>query len=97
MTPTLAFDRELDLDLGGREVRILHLGRGNTAGDAVVYLPREKILAAGDLLDHPVPYLGGGYPRRAHRHARKQWRASTSTRSSPATARCFAARLISSR
>jgi cyclase len=63
MTPTLAFERELDFDLGGREVRILHLGRGNTAGDAVVFLPREKILIAGDLLDHPVPYLGGGYPR----------------------------------
>ena len=62
MTPTLAFDRELDLDLGDREVRILHLGRGNTSGDAVIYLPREKILVAGDLLDHPVPYLGGGYP-----------------------------------
>jgi len=62
MTPTLAFDRELDIDLGGREVRILHLGRGNTAGDAVIYLPREKVLVAGDLLDHPVPYLGGGYP-----------------------------------
>lgn len=62
MTPTLAFDREFDVDLGNREVRVLHLGRGNTAGDAVVYLPREKILAAGDLLDHPVPYLGGGYP-----------------------------------
>jgi len=62
MTPTLAFDRELDFDLGGREVRVQHLGRGNTAGDAVVYLPRERILIAGDLLDHPVPYLGGGYP-----------------------------------
>jgi cyclase len=62
MTPTLAFERELDVDLGGRAVRILHLGRGNTAGDAVIYLPREKILVAGDLLDHPVPYLGGGYP-----------------------------------
>ena len=62
MAPTLAFDREIDLDLGGREIRLLHLGRGNTAGDAVIYLPREKILVAGDLLDHPVPYLGGGYP-----------------------------------
>ncbi len=62
MVPTLAFERELDVDLGGRDVRILHLGRGNTAGDAVVFLPREKILIAGDLLDHPVPYLGGGYP-----------------------------------
>jgi len=62
MVPTVAFERELDIDLGGRLVRILHLGRGNTAGDAVAYLPREKILVAGDLLDHPVPYLGGGYP-----------------------------------
>ena len=27
-----------------------------------VYLPAEKILIAGDLLDHPVPYAFGGYP-----------------------------------
>ncbi len=62
LVPTLTFERELDVDLGGRDVRILHLGRGNTAGDAVVVLPREKIVVAGDLVDHPVPYLGGGYP-----------------------------------
>jgi cyclase len=62
--PNLTFDRELVVDLGGREVQIKHLGRGNTAGDAVVFLPKEKIVVAGDLLDHPVPYLGGGYPSR---------------------------------
>jgi len=62
LTPDVGFDRELAIDLGGREVRLLHLGRGNTAGDAVCFLPSEKILVAGDLLDHPVPYLGGGYP-----------------------------------
>jgi glyoxylase-like metal-dependent hydrolase (beta-lactamase superfamily II) len=28
----------------------------------VVWLPREKLLVAGDLLDHPVPYFFGGYP-----------------------------------
>jgi cyclase len=61
-TPNMSFMDELNIDLGGREVQIKHLGRGNTAGDAVVYLPKEKIVAAGDLLDHPVPYLGGGYP-----------------------------------
>jgi cyclase len=60
--PTAGFDRSLDLDLGNREVQIRFLGRGNTSGDAVVYLPAEKILVAGDLLDAPVPYLGGGYP-----------------------------------
>jgi cyclase len=60
--PNRTFERELDIDLGGRKVRILHLGRGNTAGDAVAYLPKERIVVTGDLLDHPVPYLGGGYP-----------------------------------
>ena len=61
-TPNLRFDHSLNLDLGNREVEIKHLGRGNTAGDTVVFLPKERILIAGDLLDHPVPYLGGGYP-----------------------------------
>jgi cyclase len=62
LVPDVGFDRELRIDLGGREVRLLHLGRGNTAGDAVAWLPAEKLLVAGDLLDHPVPYLGGGFP-----------------------------------
>ena len=60
--PTLTFTEELSVDLGGREVQIKHLGRGNTAGDAIVYLPKEKILITGDLLVAPVPYLFGGYP-----------------------------------
>jgi cyclase len=60
--PTLTFDRELIVDLGNREVQVLHFGRGNTAGDAIAYLPKEKILIAGDLLDHPVPYAFDGYP-----------------------------------
>lgn len=60
--PNLMFDSELSINLGNREVQIKHLGRGNTAGDTVVYLPKEKILIAGDLLDHPVPYLFSGFP-----------------------------------
>ncbi len=62
LTPDLSFDRELDIDLGNREVQVKFLGRGNTAGDAIVFLPKEKIAIVGDLLDHPVPYLGGGFP-----------------------------------
>jgi glyoxylase-like metal-dependent hydrolase (beta-lactamase superfamily II) len=61
-TPNVAFDRELDIDLGHRPVEIRFLGRGNTSGDTVIYLPVEKILAAGDLLDHPVPYFFGDIP-----------------------------------
>jgi cyclase len=60
--PNLSFDHELNIDLGNREVQLKYLGRGNTTGDTIVYLPKEKLLIAGDLLDHPVPYLGGGFP-----------------------------------
>lgn len=60
--PNLTFSDELNFDLGNREVQIKNLGRGNTAGDAIVYLPKEKILVTGDLLVSPVPYMFGGYP-----------------------------------
>jgi cyclase len=60
--PNVSFDSALNVDLGKRRVEIKFLGRGNTAGDTVVYLPGEKILCTGDLLDHPVPYLYGGLP-----------------------------------
>ena len=60
--PNLIFDESLTIDLGSRLVEIHHLGRGNTAGDTIAYLPAEKILVAGDLVVHPVPYTFGGYP-----------------------------------
>ena len=60
--PNVAFERELLIDLGNRPVEIRFLGRGNTGGDAIVYLPKDRILATGDLLVHPVPYLFGGFP-----------------------------------
>jgi cyclase len=44
-------------------VLVLHLGRGNTAGDAVVYVPDAKVLAAGDLLVAPTPFAFGSYIR----------------------------------
>ncbi|MFL5430668.1 MAG: MBL fold metallo-hydrolase [Myxococcales bacterium] len=62
LVPNVVFEHELRLDLGNREVQILFLGRGNTAGDTIVYLPREKLVVAGDLLDHPIPYFFGGFP-----------------------------------
>jgi glyoxylase-like metal-dependent hydrolase (beta-lactamase superfamily II) len=60
--PTLTFVDKLDIDIGNREVQVKHLGRGNTPGDAIVYLPKEKILIAGDLLVSPIPYTFDGYP-----------------------------------
>jgi glyoxylase-like metal-dependent hydrolase (beta-lactamase superfamily II) len=61
-SPNTTFDRELILDLGDREVRVEHLGRGNTSGDAIVYLPKDRIVASGDLLVRPFPFPYDGYP-----------------------------------
>ncbi|HWC65085.1 MAG TPA: MBL fold metallo-hydrolase, partial [Thermoanaerobaculia bacterium] len=41
-----------------RTIEIRHLGRGHTSGDLVVWLPKEGILAAGDLVGSPVPLVG---------------------------------------
>jgi glyoxylase-like metal-dependent hydrolase (beta-lactamase superfamily II) len=38
------------LRLGGRTIVISHPGAGHTAGDLMVWLPRERVLFAGDLL-----------------------------------------------
>jgi glyoxylase-like metal-dependent hydrolase (beta-lactamase superfamily II) len=60
--PTLVFDEALDVDLGGRIAQVRFLGKGNTAGDTIVYLPKEKIISTGDLVVSPAPYLFGGFP-----------------------------------
>jgi glyoxylase-like metal-dependent hydrolase (beta-lactamase superfamily II) len=62
LTPNVSYDHEMTVDLGNRELQIKFLGRANTAGDSVVYLPKEKIVITGDILDHPVPYMFGGFP-----------------------------------
>jgi cyclase len=59
---TLTFEHDFSIDLGNREVLIKFLGRGNTTGDAVVYLPKEKIVITGDLVVYPIPYFYDGYP-----------------------------------
>ncbi len=62
--PTLVFRDELTVWMGKREVKILQLGRGHTRGDTVVWLPREKILFSGDLVEYgATPYTGDAYLR----------------------------------
>jgi phosphoglycerate dehydrogenase-like enzyme/glyoxylase-like metal-dependent hydrolase (beta-lactamase superfamily II) len=46
--PTLTFDDKLVLDDGTQRVEFLHLGHSHTIGDAVAWLPRQKILCTGD-------------------------------------------------
>ena len=60
--PTLTFDKSLILHRGDREIRILYFGRGHTAGDVVVYLPKEKIVVTGDLLTNGIPFFRDAFP-----------------------------------
>jgi glyoxylase-like metal-dependent hydrolase (beta-lactamase superfamily II) len=60
--PTITFDRTLILHQKTRLVEIMWLGRAHTDGDVVVYLPKEKFVATGDMLHGGVPYMADGYP-----------------------------------
>jgi len=59
--PTMTFGDSLTLRLGVREIRLLHLGRGHTAGDVVVFLPKERIVCTGDLFNGYIGYMGDAY------------------------------------
>lgn len=60
--PTLTFKGEMTLHLGKLEVKIMQLGRGHTKGDTVVWLPQEKVLLSGDLVEFgATPYAGDAY------------------------------------
>jgi glyoxylase-like metal-dependent hydrolase (beta-lactamase superfamily II) len=60
--PSLTFQDSLYLHNSEREIRILFLGRAHTSSDAVVYLPKEKLLITSDLLAAWLPGMGDGYP-----------------------------------
>ena len=59
--PSVTIRDSMTLYRGGREIRLLFLGRGHTGGDVVVYLPKERVVASGDLLTATVAYLGDAY------------------------------------
>jgi glyoxylase-like metal-dependent hydrolase (beta-lactamase superfamily II) len=60
--PTVTFRGEMTLWLGSREVRIVHAGRGHTAGDTVAWLPKERVLFSGDLVEYgATPYCGDAH------------------------------------
>ena len=58
----LTFNDRLSVHLGDREIQILNYGRAVTPGDALLYLPAEKIVVTGDLLVNPVSFALGVYP-----------------------------------
>ena len=60
--PTLTFSGRMTVWLGTLEVQLLQLGRGHTKGDTVVWLPAERTLLSGDLVEFDAtPYAGDAY------------------------------------
>jgi glyoxylase-like metal-dependent hydrolase (beta-lactamase superfamily II) len=49
------------LHKGSREIQLLFLGRGHTGGDTVVFLPRERIVCTGDLMESRLAYMGDAF------------------------------------
>lgn len=61
VVPDATFDDHMTLYAGGREIQFLHLGNAHTAGDLVMWLPQEKIVATGDVVTGPVPLMPSPY------------------------------------
>jgi len=59
--PNVTLRTEMTLYRGDREIQIRHLGRGHTAGDVVVYLPREKVVMTGDFLTSALSNMSDAY------------------------------------
>ena len=60
--PTMTFTDRMTLWLGKTEVQIIHAGRGHTKGDTIVWLPKERVLFSGDLVEYgATPYCGDAH------------------------------------
>jgi glyoxylase-like metal-dependent hydrolase (beta-lactamase superfamily II) len=60
--PDLTFDKSLILHRQDRDIVLLFLGRGHTSGDVVAYMPKQRVVATGDLLHGWMPFMGDSYP-----------------------------------
>ena len=50
--PSITFPDQISVWLGRREVRIMHIGRGHTAGDVVAFVPDANVVFSGDLVEY---------------------------------------------
>ena len=50
--PEITFDTGMTLFLGKLEVQLKHIGPGHTRGDAIAWIPSQKICFSGDLVEY---------------------------------------------
>lgn len=60
--PTWSFSQHASIWLGNREVRLMKIGRGHTAGDIIAWIPDADVIFAGDLVEYgATPYCGDAH------------------------------------
>jgi glyoxylase-like metal-dependent hydrolase (beta-lactamase superfamily II) len=50
--PSMTFSDQISVWLGRREVRLMHVGRGHTAGDVIAVVPDAGVVFSGDLVEY---------------------------------------------
>jgi cyclase len=61
--PNVVINDQYTIESGERRIELLYLGHGNTAGDIVMWLPEERLVASGDIVVLPSPYAFNMPPR----------------------------------
>jgi glyoxylase-like metal-dependent hydrolase (beta-lactamase superfamily II) len=61
VVPNVTFTDRFTLFLGGEEIQFLHPGNAHTAGDIILWLPKEHIVATGDIVTAPIPLMPSPY------------------------------------
>lgn len=59
--PNVTYTSKMILHEGPREIQFLFLGRGHTGGDTFVYLPKERIICTGDMMETQPAYMGNAF------------------------------------
>lgn len=57
--PTMVFEKEMTIFMGKLEVRLMHVGMGHTKGDTIVWIPSQKVLFSGDLVEYDAAAYTG--------------------------------------
>ena len=60
--PQITYRDRMTLSLGGKEIQILHIGKGHTRGDSIVFVPADRIVYVSELLFYDrFPWMNSGY------------------------------------
>ncbi len=60
--PEITYRDRLTIHLGGKEIQVLHLGKGHTRGDSVIFVPQDRIAYLSELFfSDQFLYMNDGY------------------------------------